>query len=69
MKWIKKYKDEIINGVQFFTMLYTMTMGFWFTYLWAWFKFGLPIEWWAVATTMALALLSVFGFCQWVTGS
>ncbi len=66
MKWLRKHKDEIICGVQFFVMLYTMTMGFYFSYILAWFKVGLPIEWWSLLVTLVLALLSTGGLCQWI---
>ena len=67
MKWLKKYKTEIIGGLQFFISVYMMIMGFWFTYLWIWFKVGLPIEWYSVLTTMVLALLSVGGLFHWIS--
>ena len=63
----KPSKKDIIDGIQFFVMLYTMTIGFWYTYIFAWYRCRLPMEWWALATMMVLALLSLFGFCQWVT--
>ena len=66
MKWLRKHKDEIIGGVQFFVMLYTMTMGFYFSYIFAWFKVGLPVEWWSLLVTLVLALLSTGGLCQWI---
>ncbi len=67
MKWLKKYKDEIIGGVQFFIMMYTMLIGFWWSYMLIWLKVGLPIEAWAIALTLAIALLSLFGLCCWIT--
>jgi hypothetical protein len=62
-------KREIVAGVQFFIMIYTMVMGFWYSYLWVWLKVGLPGEWWSSLLAMALALASVFGFGQWVKKS
>ena len=61
----KPSKKDIIEGIQFFIMLYTMGAGFWSTYLWTWNKCGLPIEEWSLAMLMGLAVLSVFCFCQW----
>ena len=61
----KPTKKDIIEGIQFFIMLYTMGAGFWSTYLWTWNKCGLPIEGWSLAMLMGFAVLSVFGFCQW----
>ena len=66
MKWLKKYKYEIVSGIQFLIVSYTMINGFWFSYLMIWFKCGLPQEWWALPVTLAVALLSVFGLCQWI---
>ena len=65
MKWLKKHKYEIISGVQFMLVLFTMTMGFWFLYLLALVNVGLPMEWW-LAITVVLALLSTGGLCQWI---
>lgn len=67
MKWIKKHKNDIADGVKFFVMMYTMVFGFWWTYMWVWYLVGLPIAWWSMAITLALGLLSLFGFCQWCT--
>ena len=65
----KKTKEAIINGIQFFLMIYTMTAGFWFEYLWIWCKVGLPMEWWSLLLTMVLAIASVFGLCRWIRNS
>ena len=62
----KPSKKDIIEGIQFFIMLYTMGAGFWNTYLWAWYKCGLPIEAWSLCLVMGLAILSVFCLCQWI---
>ena len=62
----KPSKKEVISGIQFFLMLYTMTMGFWFTYILVFFKCRLPIEWWTIGITMLLALLSMGGLCTWI---
>jgi hypothetical protein len=62
----KPSKEDIIGGVQFFITLYTMVVGFWHTYLWIWYKLGLPLEWWSICGAMLLALLSMFGFYRWV---
>ena len=65
---IKKLtKSDIIEGIQFFIMLYTMLMGFWWTYMLVWVKCGLPREWWGLPVTLMLAFLSLFGFCTWAT--
>lgn len=66
MKWIKKFKKDIIWGVQFFLIGYTMVQGFWWTYILIWFKVGLPIEWYSILVTIVLALFSVFGLFQWI---
>lgn len=67
MKWLKKHKNDIVDGVKFFVMMQTMLFGFWWSYLIIWFEFDLPIEWWSICITLLLAFLSLFGFCQWCT--
>lgn len=69
MKWLKKHKDEITHGVQVFIILEMMVNGFWLSYMWIWFKFDLPIEWWSIAITLGLAVLSMFGVWRWVANS
>ena len=64
-KWLKKHKTDIVDGAKFFILVGTMVMGFWWTYMFAWWEFGLPIEWWSVLVTLAVALLSLFGFMEW----
>lgn len=66
MKWLKKYKYEIITCIQFFLIVEMTVVGFWHTYLWIWFKIGLPIEWYSLAITAVLGLLSVVGLNQWI---
>jgi hypothetical protein len=65
----KPSKEEIINGIQFFLMIYTMGMGFWFSYMLIWIKIGLPTEWLAFLVTMFFAFLSLFGLMQWIRNS
>ena len=59
-------KNSIKIIVQFFIILYTMTTGFWFTYLYIWAALGLPLVWWAMLITVALAVLSMVGFYRWI---
>lgn len=59
-------KNSIKIIVQFFIILYTMTTGFWFTYLYIWAAFGLPIEWWSALVAVALAVLSMICFYRWI---
>ena len=61
----KPSKKEIITCIQFFIMLYAMSIGFLSTYALIGYKCGLPIEW-SVIVAMVLALLSVFGLCHWI---
>ena len=65
----KPTKKDIIDGIQVFITLYTMVVGFWHTYLWIWYKCGLPVEVWSLGITMLLAILSEFCFYQWVKKS
>lgn len=66
MKLLKKYKYEIITCIQFFLLCEMLISGFWYTYLWIWFRIGLPIEWYSLVLTAVLGLLSVFGLSQWI---
>lgn len=62
----KPRKSEVIAGIQFFLCVYTMTMGFFYTYaFWCW-EAGLLVAWWVLLIAMVLALLSVFGLMQWI---
>ena len=65
----KPSKGEIINGIKFFIIMYTMIMGFWFNYMLIWVKIGLPLEWWLFVITIVLAILSLFGLMQWLSNS
>jgi hypothetical protein len=67
MNWLRKHKGDIVDGVKFFIMMHTMLWGFWWSYISAWNLFDLPTKWWSICIAMALALLSLFGFCQWCT--
>jgi uncharacterized membrane protein len=65
-KWFKKYKYEIVCGVQFFLIGYGLITGFWHIWLWLWFNIGLPIEWYSLVITAILGLLSAAGLFQWI---
>ena len=65
----KPSKGEITQGIQFSIMMYTMIMGFWFSYMLMWVKVGLPQEWWAFVITMVIAFLSLYGFMKWIRNS
>lgn len=67
MKWLRKHKEAIVDGVKFFIMIHTMLWGFWFSYMMVCNWIGLPITYWSIVIALALALLSLFGFCQWCT--
>lgn len=66
MKWLRKHKQKIIWGVQSLIVCCSMTFGLGWTYLIAWFKAGLPIEWWSTGTAMVLGLLSMVGTFAWI---
>ena len=66
MKWLKKHKEQIVWGVQAFIVLNSMTIGFWWSYLFIWFTVGLPLEWWAFVIAMIFALLSMIGTFAWI---
>ena len=67
MNWLKKHKEAIADGVKFFIMMHTMLWGFWFSYMMVSNWVGLPITYWSIVIALALAFLSLFGFCQWCT--
>ena len=62
-------KKELTTGVQLFIVMYTMIQGFFHSYLWVWYKVGLPVVWWSLLAMMLLALASVFGFNHWIKKS
>jgi hypothetical protein len=66
MKWFRKNKQKIIWLLQSILVIYPMTIGFLFEYLWIWFKFGLPIKWWSVVLMAVLGLLSTAGTFAWI---
>ena len=65
-KWFKKYKNEIIGGIQFFLIGHGLIFGFWFSWILLWFDIGLPIEWYSLLITAILSLLSVVVLFQWI---
>ena len=65
MKWLKKYKQDIIDGVLFFVIMHTMLWGFWFSYMMVCKWIGLPITYRSICIALALAVLSLVGFCNW----
>ena len=67
-KWKMPSKEVIISGIQFFLMLYMITMGFIFTYLFIWCTIdSLPKEPWAIIICAVAGLISMGGFLTWVT--
>lgn len=69
-KWRMPSKGEIISGIQLFLMLYMMTMGFMFTYLFIWFAIdSLPREPMAVTICVIAGLLSMGGLLTWIVKS
>ena len=59
-------KENIINGIKLFIMLYTMFMGFWTLFGIHWVKFGLPMTWWAALLLAVLAGAVEFAYCKWI---
>ena len=66
MTWLKKHKEQIIWGVQAFIVLNSMALGFWWSYMFIWFKVGLPMAWWSFVIVMIFALLSMIGTLAWI---
>ena len=64
-----KFKDfakDAAGVTKIFLLLFMMTMGFAFTYMLAWIALGWPQTDWAVFVIFGLAVLSEFGYYQWV---
>ena len=59
-------KDKIILYIKLVLLVWPGIMGFLFMYLFAWFGFGLPIEWWSSALLVALAVLSEYAVIRWL---
>ena len=66
MNWFKKHKSEIAGIAQAILLGYMLVKGFWSTYLWIWFKVGLPIEWYALVATAVLGIASCVGLLVWI---
>lgn len=67
-KWKMPSKETIISVVQIFLILYMITMGFIFTYLFIWFAIdSLPREQWMVPICSVAGLLSMGGLIMWIT--
>ena len=59
-------KNKINNFMKLFVLVFTMTMGFFFTYAFVWFAFDLPVTKWVTLLFFALAASSMFGYYMWV---
>lgn len=67
-KWKFPSRETIVAGIQFFLILYMITMGFIFTYLFIWFAIdSLPNEPWSVPACAAAGLISMGGLFTWIT--
>ena len=62
-------KEKLKNAIAIvmaILMIYMEINGFWFAYLFLWFIFDLPIDWWAMFVTCVLACASVWGVKEWL---
>lgn len=59
-------KEEVRNCIQIFLMLNALIWGFWFQYVFLWFKLELPQEWWSLLVCLVLGMLSTYGLFKWI---
>lgn len=59
-------KDKIVDFLKVFLLMFSMVMGFFFIYAFAWFALDLPVTQWAMLLLLALALLSEYGYYRWI---
>ena len=59
-------KENIINCIKLFIMLYTMWLGFLTVFDLLWLTFELPMTWWATLLIAVLAGAAEFVYCKWI---
>lgn len=59
-------RDNIINFLKLFVLLFSMTMGFYLIYAFIWFIVGLPLTNLALWLLLAVAGLTEYGYYRWV---
>lgn len=59
-------KDNIINFLKVFLLVFSMTMGFYLIYAYIWFIVGLPLTNWAMWLLSAVAGLTEYGYYRWI---
>ena len=61
------FDKEKLRKIFQFSLLVGMTFnGFWYTYLYTWFQFGLPVDWYMCLITVALGALSTDALFRWI---
>ena len=61
-------KENIINGIKLFLLMYMMSIGFFMTYSLVWVALGFDLTNFAMLIFIALSLLSEFVYIKWIAG-
>lgn len=61
--------NKIVEVIQFFLVLKGLIIGFATEWLFIWWEFGLPIEWYTVVISILLGVLTVTLLFQWISTS
>jgi hypothetical protein len=64
MKKIKK--EDIVNSIKLFLLIFMMVNGFFTIYALIWFGIGLPQTNWALMLLYALSALTEYGYFMWL---
>ena len=59
-------KENILDAIKAFLLLFMMVQGFFFTYALIWYGIGLPQTKWALGLLYAIALLTEYGYYRWL---
>lgn len=59
-------KENILNAIKVFLLLFMMVQGFFLTYALVWFGVGLPQKNWALWILYAISGLTEYGYYRWL---
>ena len=62
---MKEKISAFVGYLKFFIMVFTMTLGFFITYVFVLVATDLPVGDWTFVILMALSILSEVGFIMW----
>lgn len=65
--FFNKYKERIVNSIKFWLFTIMMSLGFWISYTFIWYSFGLPVANWSLWILYALATATECLYVWWVS--